>query len=83
MNIKNKLFAYQCIKDEPCKSFFGLNTEGRKYKIGDYITYHGPPSKDINEATINTLEDYDLFEGYGSVDLTEYFRKIEFKITKK
>lgn len=81
MNIKNKLFAYQCIKDEPYKGFFGLNTDGRKYKIGDYVTYYGPPSKDINKATINSLEDYNLFADCES--FKKYFKKIEFKITKK
>ena len=74
MNRKNQLFVYRCIKDEPSKGFFGLGVI--KYKRGDYISYSGKPVKDINDATANTHEEYNLDECHAD----KFFKQIACKL---
>jgi hypothetical protein len=66
--------VYQCIKDEPKLGYFGL-TVRKRYKKGDYITYGGYPTQNLENAYIFNTDDYEI------EDLDDYLRLVPVKVT--
>lgn len=81
-------YAYQCIKDPKEKN---IRLSNKKYKVGDYISYDGSPTKDITKAYLfKKMDQYSLENmheqeiGKPYWDWTHYFQllKIEYKAIK-
>lgn len=77
----SQLYVFQCVRDEASlgrrSNLFGSKS---KYKKGDYVSYFGEPTSKINEATINTLEEYNPLKENNL--LAEHFKAIKVKIAK-
>lgn len=78
---KSKLCVYQCIKNQG-DTKFGMGKI--KYQKGDYITYEGTPTKNINEAYVFYEKTY-ILEDTGMVDenfrsIADYFKLIKVKV---
>ncbi len=73
----SQLYVHQCIKNEPKNKSFGFHPT-KKYKKGDYVTYEGTPTKDLQKAFISDLKEYNLERGC----CKEYFKAIKVKISK-
>lgn len=80
-NYKNRpLCVWQCIKNQGRNVFFGLSD--KKYRVGDFITYDGTPTKDLNYAYVFPMGQYHLDDpGDGGYELLDYFQLIKVNVT--
>lgn len=76
MTKRNQKYVFRCIKAQTKPNQFFLGNR-RRYKVGDFPTYEGNPTSDINMATVNTLEEYDPRD---CEEFNECFEMIPIKI---
>lgn len=81
--MKRKIkYVYRCIKGQIEVDQFGLSHKW--YKIGDYITYDGMPTKDLQKAYIygDDEDDYDA-DTLSEMTGRDHFQKLEIEIKFK